>query len=386
MAEISQNLQQRLAMHEKDNENAMAESRVARLSSKPKKPITAIVDNLNTAVVVLDSDLSVVSLNNAAESLLHVSANSVLGKPLTKFLLKAEDLIVALRRSLRESQAFTARSTQLRLPENMVEQVDLTASQLEDGHGLVLEMHPTSRISLISKSNDSEAQQLTTRSLVRGLAHEVKNPLGGIRGAAQLLEKALPNDDLREYTAIIISEADRLRDLVDRMLGPWQPLLTKPINSLEIADRVVQVLQAEYKDKINWERDYDPSLPFIEGCQDQLIQAILNIVRNACEAVVGMAKPRITLQTRVERQFTIGTKRHRQILRLDVTDNGPGIDTGLIDRIFFPMISGRPNGSGLGLSISQNIIGQHSGTIQVVSRPGNTVFSIFLPFATEIAS
>ena len=239
----------------------------------------------------------------------------------------------------------------------------------------------TSRINSISQGSFTDEQQITTRSLIRGLAHEVKNPLGGIRGAAQLLERALPETELREYTHVIISEADRLRDLVDRMLGPWQPMQFAPVNLIEALERVIHILQGEFYSDLQWQRDYDPSLPEVQGSKDQLIQAILNIARNACQALQQTERARIVFKTRVVRQFTIGSVRHKQIMHLSITDNGPGIPEDLIDRVFFPMISGRSEGSGLGLSISQNIVGQHGGTLQVASRPGNTTFSVYLPFS-----
>lgn len=351
-----------------------------RQSKNQKKLIENLFDSLATAVVVLDEELKLVMLNSAAEGLLHVSASSVIGSPLTNLVLKAENLVTSLHQAIRETQPFTARNVGIQLPENTLEEVDLTVSNLEAPKGLLLELHPTSRINSISQGSFSEEQQITTRSLIKGLAHEVKNPLGGIRGAAQLLERALPSNDFREYTGIIISEADRLRDLVDRMLGPWQPVRFEAVNLVEVIERVMQILQPEFKPDLNIQRDYDPSLPEVAGNKDQLIQAILNIARNACQALSCVEYAKLTFRTRVMRQFTIGSVRHKRVMHLSITDNGPGIPPDLIDRIFFPMISGRDEGSGLGLSISQNIIGQHGGALQVSSRPGNTVFSLFLPF------
>ena len=340
-----------------------------------------LLSSLTTAVIVLDKNLRLTRLNSAAESLLHVSASSVIASPLTGLLIRAEDLVESLHQAIDNTQSFTARNVALQLPENTVEHVDLTVTNLETPKGLLLELHATSRINSISQGSLSEEQQITTRSLIRGLAHEVKNPLGGIRGAAQLLERALPTEDLKEYTNIIISESDRLRDLVDRMLGPWQPMQFAPVNLIEIIERVMQILQGEFLTNLEWSRDYDPSLPEVHGNQDQLIQAILNVARNACQALQGTERARITFKTRVVRQFTIGSVRHKQAMHLSVIDNGPGVPKDLIERIFFPMISGRAEGSGLGLSISQNIIGQHGGALQVASRPGNTVFSVYLPFS-----
>ena len=340
-----------------------------------------LLGSMTTAIIVLDERLRLKKLNSAAEDLLHVSASTVIENSLSDLLLRSEDLVASLEQALLENQPFTARDVALQLPENTVEQVDLTVSNLETPKGLLLELHPTSRINSISQGSSAEEQQITTRSLIRGLAHEVKNPLGGIRGAAQLLERTLPSNDLKEYTNVIISEADRLRDLVDRMLGPWQPMEFEPVNLIEAIERVIHILQGEFETDLQWLRDYDPSLPEVCGSKDQLIQAVLNVARNACQALQGIERARITFKTRVVRQFTIGSVRHKQIMHLSIIDNGPGIPEDLIDRVFFPMISGRSEGSGLGLSISQNIVGQHGGTLQVSSRPGNTTFSVYLPFS-----
>ena len=188
---------------------------------------------------------------------------------------------------------------------------------------------------------------------------------------------------LKEYTGVIIDEADRLRDLVDQMLGPQRRLELEDVNILEVYERVIALVEAEYPGRINWVRDYDPSLPELQADAAQLIQAILNIVRNACEALGDTDEARIQLRSRAVRQFTIGNVRHRVIMHLEIIDNGPGIEPELVDRVFFPMISGRPEGTGLGLSITQNIVAQHGGSIQVSSRPGQTCFSLHLPFDHE---
>jgi two-component system nitrogen regulation sensor histidine kinase GlnL len=221
--------------------------------------------------------------------------------------------------------------------------------------------------------------QDTTRKLVRGLAHEIKNPLGGIRGAAQLLERELETERERDYTRIIIEEADRLRNLVDRMLGPSQLPRLSSTNMHQVLERVVQLVEAEAPGRIEIVRDYDPSLPNVEADLEQLIQAMLNIVRNAQQALENTPNPRICLRTRIIRQFTIGNVRHRMVARIDVSDNGPGVPPELSERIYYPMISGRADGSGLGLSITQSIVNQHHGLIECDSRPGATTFSVYLP-------
>ena len=340
----------------------------------------AVLDTLVTATMVLDTDLKVVFVNSAAESLLHCSATQIVGSALNQILLSAEDLQANLRKALREMQPFTARETLLQLPDNLREEVDLTVSILDNAHYLVLEMYPTTRLTRINQSKASTDRQATTRGLIRGLAHEVKNPLGGIRGAAQLLERELPSAALSEYTGVIIAEADRLKDLVDRMLGPHQRPNIEAVYLPEICEHVIAVAASEFSDRIEWLRAYDPSLPDIAGVRDQIIQAVLNVVRNACQALINTNAAKITLQTRITRQFTIGKIRHRQVMCLNIIDNGPGIDSRDLERIFYPMISGRPDGSGLGLSITQHIISEHNGVIQVSSTFGQTIFSIFLPF------
>ena len=340
----------------------------------------AVLDTMVTAAMVLDSDLRVVFVNSAAESVLHCSATQIIGSALNQILLSAEDLQSNLRKALRELQPFTARETVLQLPDNLREEVDLTVSILDNDQFLILEMHPTTRLTRINQSTASTDRQATTRGLIRGLAHEVKNPLGGIRGAAQLLERAIPSNEVAEYTQIIIAEADRLKDLVDRMLGPHQRPNLEAVYLPEVCEHVIALAASEFAGQIEWRRDYDPSLPAVASDRDQIIQAVLNVVRNACQALANTSTAKITLQTRIARQFTIGKKRHRQVMCISIIDNGPGIDTGDLERIFYPMISGRPDGSGLGLSITQHIVSAHNGVVQVSSTFGQTVFSIFLPF------
>lgn len=226
------------------------------------------------------------------------------------------------------------------------------------------------------------ASHQAMRKLVRGVAHEIKNPLGGIRGAAQLLERELPDAELKEYTRVIIEEADRLRVLADRMLGPRRLPTLRTVNPHECVERVVRLLEAEADGRVSIVRDYDPSLPDIEADPDQLIQAMLNIGGNGLQALLenpSKHPPVLLFKTRPMRQFTIGAKRHRLVLRIDIQDNGPGIPAELKQSIFYPMVSGRAAGNGLGLSIAQDIIHQYNGLIECDSYPGRTLFSIYLP-------
>ena len=217
------------------------------------------------------------------------------------------------------------------------------------------------------------------RSLVRGLAHEIKNPLGGLRGAAQLLERQLPSEELKEFTQVIIGEADRLQNLLDRMLGPNTPPNMRMINIHSVLERVRTLVEAENASLpgIELERDYDPSIPDVYGDAEQLIQVVLNLVRNAIQAL-GQ-EGRIVLRTRTQRQVTLGQKVHRLVLRVDIVDNGPGIPEPLQNDIFYPMVTGRADGTGLGLPIAQSVINHHGGLIECASRPGETVFTIYLP-------
>jgi len=243
-------------------------------------------------------------------------------------------------------------------------------------------VHPRDRLLRITKEEAQLSKQETTKLLVRGLAHEIKNPLGGIRGAAQLLSRELPEEHLKDYTNVIIEEADRLRNLVDRMLGSNKLPSLAMTNVHEVLERVCSLVDAESQGRITLVRDYDPSIPEVLVDREQMIQAVLNIVRNAMQALTSGNEAhmgRITLRTRALRQFTIGHTRHRLVVKTEIIDNGPGIPPELQDTLFYPMVSGRPDGTGLGLAITQNIISQHQGLIECESHPGHTVFSIFLP-------
>ncbi|WP_309045820.1 nitrogen regulation protein NR(II) [Marinobacter sediminicola] len=347
-----------------------------------------MLDNLSTAVIVLERNLTIRYLNPAAENLFETSLTRSAGLALSDILLGSDEAFKTLRKAAMTNQSYTRRETEFLMASGSLRMVDYSVSPLEQTPAVLLvEIQPRDRLLRISREEDLIAQQETTRILVRGMAHEIKNPLGGIRGAAQLLDRELGSEDLREYTRVIIDEADRLRSLVDRMLGPNKALKLAPINIHEILERVRTLLEAESKGGVVFQRDYDPSLPELSGDKELLIQAFLNIARNAMEAVFeSPAKhfgddktPTITFRTRALRQVSIGPNRHRLACRVDIIDNGPGIAPELRQNIFYPMISGRANGTGLGLSITQSIIGQHHGLVECESEPGQTDFIIFLP-------
>jgi two-component system nitrogen regulation sensor histidine kinase GlnL len=246
---------------------------------------------------------------------------------------------------------------------------------------IVVELQQVDNHLRISKEERILSQQNTARLLVRGLAHEIKNPLGGLRGAAQLLDLELHDPELKEYTQIIIAESDRLQGLMDKMLGPNKLPNKKVINIHEVLERVRQLVQAESSGSLTITSDYDPSIPDLLADKDQLIQAILNIAKNAVQALNGSGN--ITIKTRIHRQVNIGRKRYKLAVKCDIIDDGPGIHADMMNQIFYPMITGRADGTGLGLSIAQALINQHNGLIECNSEPGNTAFTIFLPITTQ---
>jgi two-component system nitrogen regulation sensor histidine kinase GlnL len=341
------------------------------------------MDHLTTAVLLLDENLKVEYANPAAEQLMAASFSQLAGSSIELLIhdkdqSTQDDLLSALRDlsplTKREAQVFIFNNPQLAT-------VDYTITPIT-GHNpassLLLEIRPLDRLMRISREDSLINAHQATRALVRGVAHEVKNPLGGIRGAAQLLARELPDGPQQEYTDIIIAEVDRLRNLVDQMLGPRKLPKFDTINIHEILERVRSVLTAETGDQVNIERDYDPSLPEMCADKDQLIQAILNIVRNANQALTecaDQADPKIVLRTRALRQFTIGHVRHRLVILLEIEDNGPGINKDMQETMF----SGRASGTGLGLSISQSIINQHHGLVECDSQPEKTIFRLLLP-------
>lgn len=337
------------------------------------------LDNLATAVLILDGDFAIIYTNPAAEGLLGVGANQLYGKPFSPFLTSD-----CTERELRQVQisesSHTHRAAKLRTHSDGIVTVDITTSAIGQGR-LLLELQSVDRILQINREDTLLSVQTASQELVRGLAHEVKNPLGGIKGSAQLLASELTVEQ-REYTDLIISESNRLSQLVDQLLGPSRPLQLAETNIHQITEHVAALITAESQSDettLTIHRDYDPSIPELQADSQQLIQATLNIGRNAMQALSAQANGEIILRTRIQRHFTIGKTAHRVVLRLDIEDNGPGIAEDIAERIFYPMISGRRQGSGLGLHIAQTIVNRHSGLIECSSQPGETRFSIFLP-------
>lgn len=347
-----------------------------------------ILDNISTGIITMDENLSVTDINSAGEAVLEISAARILGLHAGELVHHSEEWLKSLEQARARMSPITRRGMPLALLSGQEIHVDLIINPLAeeaDKVRLIAELQVVDRLLKISREEGLIHAQETTRAVIRGLAHEIKNPLGGVRGAAQLLAKELPSEDLKEYTGIIIREADRLRDLVDRLLGSHHQLKMEQVNIHEILEHVRNLIAAESGNLATIDRDYDPSLPDLPGDRSQLIQAVLNIMRNAFQAAQSPDECQITLRTRSQRQFTIGSVRHRLVCRIDISDNGPGIPDDLLHAIFVPMVTSRAEGTGLGLSISQSILNRHGGLIECNSEPGKTTFTLYLPMEAHNA-
>lgn len=345
------------------------------------------LDLLSSSVVLLDAEFRVRYLNSAAENLLAVSRKSVLDAPLESMVECSSALHEALENASRHGWSYTGQDVELRRNDGVSLHLNCTVNPTELPEvRLLVEFWPIDQQLKATREERLLEQQIANRELIRNLAHEIKNPLGGIRGAAQLLEHELNNPGLREYTQVIIKEADRLQDLMKRLLSPHRPMQPAPVNIHEILERVRSLLKAEFPTTLKLIRDYDTSLPDLVADREQLIQAVLNIARNAAQAMQSAVSTsgdaplgQLILRTRVARQVTLAKKRHRLALKLQVIDNGPGIPDDIRERMFYPLVSGREGGSGLGLTLAQSFVQQHQGTIDCESRPGYTCFTIRLP-------
>lgn len=339
------------------------------------------LDLLSSAVVLVDARLIIRHVNPAAENLFAVSSRQLLGHPLQRLVGEPPELTAALDNALKNNWSYTGHNIQIKPAPDVQLHVDCTVTPVEAGSArLLLEVRPIDQQLKAAREEQLAQQQQANRELVRNLAHEIKNPLGGIRGSAQLLERELASEPLKEYTQVIIEEADRLQDLMQRLLSSHRVMQPALVSMHEILERVRRLIHAEYHD-VTVRRDYDTSLPDITGDREQLIQAILNISRNAAQAMHGHGE--IIFRTRAARQVTLAKKHHQLALELQVIDNGPGVPEDIRDKIFYPLVSGREHGSGLGLTIAQSFIQQHGGTIEVTSRPGRTCFSLMLPLARK---
>jgi len=338
-----------------------------------------ILENINEAILLFDSSLNLSYINTAGEVLFEDSARHLIGKSAQTLFCSGRELINNLHHCIEHNEGFFDPELNLILSHKKIT-ISFSATPIlenEQAPEILIELQQVDHHLRISKEEQLLAQENISRMLMRGFAHEIKNPLGGLRGAAQLLELELQNNDLKEYTQIIIKEADRMKVLMDKMLGPNKVPNKVALNIHEALERVRLLVQAEVVESIKIKQDYDPSIPELSADKNQLIQAFLNIVRNAAQAIHNTGE--IILRTRIYRQMTIAGKRHKLVARIDVSDNGTGIKPELINQIFYPMITGRQDGTGLGLPIAQSIINQYNGIIECTCTSNNTIFSIYLP-------
>jgi len=341
---------------------------------------------LATAIVILDGGYVVRYTNPAAENLLGTGAKSLVGQPFTALFTDGANLEGMLAEALAVHWTYRAQTVGYERPGREPLPLSCVVTPIDvPGTPLLVELRPIQEQLRQEREERLLEQQETTRELLRNLAHEIKNPLGGLRGSAQLLERELERPELREYTQVIIKEADRLQALLDRLLTPRRTVHLAAVNIHEVLERVRSLVQAEFPSGVSVLRNYDPSVPDMVGDIEQLIQTVLNVVRNAAQALLSGANGgrggTIILRTRSARQVTIARQRHKLALELQVIDDGPGLPEEIRDRVFNPLVSGREGGSGIGLALVRTYIQNHGGVVEFDSRPGRTVFTLLLPLA-----
>jgi two-component system, NtrC family, nitrogen regulation sensor histidine kinase GlnL len=346
----------------------------------------SILDTLNCAILKLDQDCLIESANSTAESIFESSANTLVGKPFKSLFSRIEQssILTHLQSPKSNRGLFTEHGATITLHNGSSLAVDFTFypfNEESSNHTQLVEVRPLQRQVEMAREEQTHLQLLTSQQLARGLAHEIKNPLGGIRGAAQLLEREVNSPALKEYTDVIINEVDRLQALINNMLGPGQKFEPQPVNILEVLEYVRHLTLAAEAERIIIQRDYDPSIPEIKAVKDQLIQVFLNIVQNAVQAVKNNGV--IIFKTRISRQVTFDKKLHPLVVKIDIIDDGPGVSQKLTDSIFMPMVTDKQEGSGLGLPIAQEIISRHGGTIRFERQNDQTLFSVYLPLELD---
>ncbi|MFM9990024.1 MAG: nitrogen regulation protein NR(II) [Burkholderiaceae bacterium] len=343
----------------------------------------AALDLLATLVIVTDAKGQVVFANSALEDVMGFTRRSIEGSQLKDLFLAPENLTNAIKGAVNNEFSALRFDAQMQRPNHEPVLVHVIVAPTHEFDEVLVELLPLEKQSRQDREVRLIDQAQANKELIRNLAHEIKNPLGGIRGAAQLLQMELDTRDLIEYTQVIVREADRLQSLVDRLLAPHRkPHVVGNVNIHEVCERVRALILAEFPRGLKVVRDYDISLPEFRGDVEQLIQAVLNIAHNAAQALVdriAQGEAQIVLSTRIARQVTFGMQRYRLALELHVIDNGPGIPESIKDRLFFPLVSGRDGGSGLGLNLAQTFVQQHHGLIECESEPGQTDFKILIP-------
>jgi len=357
----------------------------ARLSPRIRRTPSSdeILQGLTTAVVVLDSQLNVVDLNSAAENLLGVSRRQTVNRSIRDFFIPSDELVTLCQRAVNTELIYGVREVAVRVGERET-LLDFRAAPLEGNGALLLELLDAERDRQIRREAELVTQRRVSRRIISQLAHEVKNPLGGLRGAAQLLARQLPDDAMQAYTNVIIEEADRLASLVDGILEAGGQSKIEVFNLHEVTEHVAQLIDAEKPKSVQLKRDYDPSLPLTTADRAQLIQAFLNLAKNGLQAI--SSKGTLTFRTRALSNYTLGGEQHRLVLSAEVEDTGPGIPEELWETIFYPLVTGRPTGSGLGLTIAQDLVSRNGGLIEFRSRPGETVFQVMLPVTNSPGS
>ena len=338
------------------------------------------LEYLTAAVIICDTKFLVLYINPSTEALLEISNDQACSKNIEIFLDDVEFFKHAANTARESQSAFRENEFFIKTKHNKTICVTLTVTMINNGANYLIEMIQMDQQVKIAREERMFIQQQANTELLRNLAHEIRNPLGGLRGAAQLLEKELESKNLKEYTTIVISEADRLQNLMNKLLTPHQLPAYKMTNIHEVIERVRGLIVSEFEGEIEFIRDYDVSLPEFTADREKLIQALLNIGRNAIQAMLkdSTIKPKLKIITRSERQIIFHKKKHSTAIRIDIVDNGPGIPKNIKDKIFYPLVSGNQQGTGLGLSLAQNFITLHKGLIEVESNPGETAFTIIL--------
>lgn len=349
-----------------------------------------MLGQLSTAVCVIDTTCQLLYLNSAAENILQISVERALHHNLGSVAQLPDSFLAQIAKSAQDLRPFAQRESVWIIQDRAIT-LDLVVTPVvkaKQSNTLVLELQVVDRILRISRDEKTHHSHQAHRALIRGLAHEVKNPLGAIRGASQLLERCI-DPELYEYTQVIIAEVDRLSKLVDSMLGPRTPLNVQSCNIHEIIEHVIRLISVQdgtsnSRNTIELERSYDLSLPELHADRDRLIQAVLNIMTNARHALLGQATsqiehPTIRISTKVARQMTLHQRLHKVVFHIVIEDNGPGIPENIMLSLFYPLVSGRADGSGIGLSIAQHVLQQHGGIVECESTPGCTQFHLFLP-------
>jgi two-component system nitrogen regulation sensor histidine kinase GlnL len=341
-------------------------------------------DLLATPIAVLNSSGAVLFVNAELEDVMGQSRRSLEGDSFLQFFADPQPLMHALNGAkANEFAALRYDSELLRINPEEALPVHVIVAQSDNVDEVIIELLPIQQQTRQDREERLIDQAQANKELIRNLAHEIKNPLGGIRGAAQLLEMEMESKELTEYTQVIIREADRLQTLVDRLLAPHRrPHMVGDVNIHEVCERVRSLIVSEFPRGIRVVRDYDTSIPEFRGDREQLIQAVLNIAHNAAQAMsdrITEGDAQLIFRTRIARQVTFGKQRYRLALELHVIDNGPGVPDSIKDRIFFPLITGREGGSGLGLTLAQTFVQQHHGLIECESVPGRTDFKILIP-------